>query len=221
MPGETLTRQGVNIPGIMRQTGRIEAAPNRERQLSPGPNPQIGSGDWRAAMQSTETWKAVPGYECRYEVSNQGCVRRHPSSSGRGAVPGRVLKQNTNGHGAQHKWVTLYRGCIGTKFYVHRLVAAAFLVPATGPVVRHLDDNPANNCSSNLAWGTQRDNVQDMIRAGRARNGRREINECPSGHKYDAANTYISKKGSRSCRACQRARMYTKYHQINQRRKAA
>lgn len=30
--------------------------------------------------------------------------------------------------------------------------------------------------------------------------------ECPRGHPYDEANTYIRKNGSRNCRACQPAR---------------
>lgn len=30
--------------------------------------------------------------------------------------------------------------------------------------------------------------------------------ECPAGHRYDAANTYVSPKGSRICRACARER---------------
>lgn len=38
--------------------GRMEAAPNRVVEDSPGPNPQIGTSDWRAAMQSTENTPA-------------------------------------------------------------------------------------------------------------------------------------------------------------------
>lgn len=30
--------------------------------------------------------------------------------------------------------------------------------------------------------------------------------ECPQGHQYDAVNTYVTAKGSRSCRACARIR---------------
>jgi hypothetical protein len=45
---------------------------------------------------------------------------------------------------------------------VHRVVAQAFIRnPDNLPVVRHLDDNPANNCVDNLAWGTQKDNMRD------------------------------------------------------------
>jgi hypothetical protein len=56
---------------------------------------------------------------------------------------------------------------------VHRLVAECFLPPpGEGQnVVRHLDGNPANNTFGNLAWGTQAENMQDMIRHGRSLKG--------------------------------------------------
>lgn len=161
-------------------------------------------------MQSTEPeiWKPVLGYEGYYEVSDHGRVRR--IAGGRGAKPGRILRQNTNGPSG-HLWVTLYRECVGEKFYVHRLVAVAFLDGPAGPVVRHKDDDPANNTPENLAWGTQADNVHDMHRAGRARNGRDEITHCPRSHPYDDANTRVSKLGKRSCRACARERARENY----------
>lgn len=52
---------------------------------------------------------------------------------------------------------------------IHRLVAEAFLPnPYKYPIVRHLDDDPTNNCAYNLAWGTQKDNVNDCIASGNA-----------------------------------------------------
>ena len=35
---------------------------------------------------------------------------------------------------------------------------------------------------------------------------------CPRGHDYDAANTYLSPKGERNCRACHRERKRARYH---------
>lgn len=35
---------------------------------------------------------------------------------------------------------------------------------------------------------------------------RRERTHCPQGHPYDAENTYVTSRGSRSCRTCQRER---------------
>lgn len=48
---------------------------------------------------------------------------------------------------------------------ISRLVAKTFIPnPNNLPIVRHIDDNPDNNHVSNLAWGTQKDNMQDAIR---------------------------------------------------------
>ncbi|KKK71990.1 hypothetical protein LCGC14_2908400, partial [marine sediment metagenome] len=33
-----------------------------------------------------------------------------------------------------------------------------------GMVARHLDGNPANNCVSNIVWGTQAENYQDAVK---------------------------------------------------------
>jgi hypothetical protein len=70
------------------------------------------------------------------------------------------------------------RGCNGCYVYislpkengrqkkvdVHRIVAAAFLDnPYDLPIVLHKDDDPSNNHLSNLMWGTQFMNIQDMI----------------------------------------------------------
>lgn len=53
-------------------------------------------------------------------------------------------------------------------FYIHRLMAEAFLDnPRRLPVVRHLNDIPDDNDLSNLAWGTQRDNAMDALANGR------------------------------------------------------
>lgn len=62
----------------------------------------------------------------------------------------------------------------------HRIVAMAFLPPRPSDHhgVRHLDGNPANNRASNLAWGTQAENIADKSRHGTLatgdRNGRRK-----------------------------------------------
>lgn len=59
--------------------------------------------------------------------------------------------------------------------YMHRLVAEAFISnPNNYPLVRHLDDDPSNNCVENLAWGTQLDNMRDCIESGRFRYFSRE-----------------------------------------------
>jgi hypothetical protein len=101
-----------------------------------------------------ETWKAVPGYEGQYEVSDQGRVR-----SGE-----KILAQATMRSG--HLTVHLCR----QTHYVHRLVLFAFVgVPQSNVArieTRHLDGNPTNNSLSNLTWGTVAENRADRRRLG-------------------------------------------------------
>lgn len=67
-----------------------------------------------------------------------------------------------------HIDVSLMRNGVRHRALMHRLVAEAFIPNPKGyPLVRHLDDDPSNNCVENLAWGTQQDNMQDAIKHGR------------------------------------------------------
>lgn len=54
---------------------------------------------------------------------------------------------------------------------VHRLVATTFLpnLEEDYNIVCHKDNNPLNNRVSNLYWGTQSMNMQQMVRDGRQR----------------------------------------------------
>jgi hypothetical protein len=51
---------------------------------------------------------------------------------------------------------------------VHKIVAATWLGPPPpgATLIRHLDDNPMNWRPDNLAYGTQKDNSDDMRRNG-------------------------------------------------------
>ena len=54
-------------------------------------------------------------------------------------------------------------------FYLHRIVAEAFLGPPPfpGAQIRHLDGNSLNNHYSNLAWGTAQENMNDSKLQGK------------------------------------------------------
>lgn len=63
---------------------------------------------------------------------------------------------------------------------VHRMVCEAFHGPCPqGMECRHLDGDPSNNRSENLAWGTRLENQRDRLRHGSCnsgeRNGRAQI----------------------------------------------
>lgn len=53
--------------------------------------------------------------------------------------------------------------------YIHRLMADAFIPnPNHYPIVRHLNDDRDDISLDNLAWGTQKDNVNDCFMNGHA-----------------------------------------------------
>lgn len=58
---------------------------------------------------------------------------------------------------------------------VHRLIADAFLQPRPGLEfeVRHKDGTRTNNCRTNLAWGTRKENAADRTAHGRTAAGER------------------------------------------------
>lgn len=110
---------------------------------------------------SIEIWKDIEGYEGMYQVSNLGRVRaldRVKPNSGGQITKGHVLPQSDNGHGYQ--FVSLWKFNKGRRFYVHRLVASAFIPnPNNFPIINHKDENKSNNRYENLEWCTQKYNI--------------------------------------------------------------
>ena len=100
-------------------------------------------------MKGKEIWKPIEGYEGVYEISNMGRVRN---------ANGRIRNSQNNGNG--YRIIKLYRNGKGIKFFIHRLVAKAFIPnPQNKPWVNHLDECPANNKASNLEWCTEKENA--------------------------------------------------------------
>lgn len=118
-----------------------------------------------------EIWKDIPGYEGRYQVSNMGRVKSLPRVTHQkfpsGSVyayrrTGKILKPRPKACG--HTQVQL--GSDGN-FLIHRLVMLAFVGPCPeGKEVCHNDNNPSNNCLSNLRYDTRHSNRVDLIFEG-------------------------------------------------------
>lgn len=106
-----------------------------------------------------EVWKPIPGYEGYYSVSDQGRVYTHHRD--KIMAPAAAAQKG-------YPMVRLCREGRQKKFYVHALVALAFIGPRPkGLQVMHLDDVPANNCAGNLRYGTQRENLAMSDKVGR------------------------------------------------------
>lgn len=102
-----------------------------------------------------EQWKDIEGYEGLYQVSNYGNVMN--------LTTGRILKHRSNGNG--YIRIELWKDKNGKKYYMHRLVASAFLERPEGCTeVNHKDLDPSNNHADNLEWVTSSENTMHAIR---------------------------------------------------------
>ena len=106
-----------------------------------------------------EEWEYIDGFP-DYMISNKARVWSIKTQRFLTVKP-------MDDHG--HLGVCLYKD--GNRYYkyIHRLVAEAFIPnPNDLPIVRHLYDDPSQNEYKDLSWGTQKDNIHDCIKNGRA-----------------------------------------------------
>ncbi|MBG7616492.1 HNH endonuclease [Brevundimonas sp. BAL450] len=107
-----------------------------------------------------ETWRPIPSLP-EYLASSHGRLMRIPWH---GAMPKGGVKtyggQPTLGAWSEQdcRYVLQFRG---QTYKVARLVCEAFHGPQPDdkPVCMHLDENSRNNRPENLAWGTQKENL--------------------------------------------------------------
>lgn len=126
-----------------------------------------------------EVWKALPGWEKFYEVSNLGRVRSldrvvNYGRHGKTFYRGRILKGIVNSKG--YKVVGLSRRRQIKIRYVHQLVLETFLGPRPRDFdTCHTDGNKTNNKLDNLRYDTVKNNVADSIRHGSFHRGAQSV----------------------------------------------
>lgn len=108
-----------------------------------------------------EIWKDIEGYEGRYQISNYGRVKSFVRTE-------RLLNPRNRGNG--YPSVHLSKDGEAKEYFVHRLVAEAFLPnPNNYPIVNHIDSNKANSNVNNLEWTTEKGNMQHASKQGNMR----------------------------------------------------
>lgn len=108
-----------------------------------------------------EEWRALPGTEGLYSVSNRGRVRSEPLARRRsGRQRGRILSPS-----ADSKGYLCFRVCVpgqpSRQWKVHRAVALAFLgEPESGQQVNHRNGRKTDNRVENLEYVSCRENIR-------------------------------------------------------------
>lgn len=109
-----------------------------------------------------ETWRAVPGFEGKYEVSDAGMVKSLP----RRGMDEHLLTPGRSSNG--YLTVTLYGQGANRSYMVQELVTLAFIGPRPPDTyIRHLDGNRTNNALTNLTYGTASENYRDVYDYGK------------------------------------------------------
>ena len=148
-----------------------------------------------------EEWREIPDLPEAFrgfEASTHGRIRD---------LDGRIVPQWSGGTG-KNAYLKVWLGSRPNRIRrrVHLLIAAAFLGPAIGRQVRHRDGDKKHNEPSNLRYGSNQDNVDDMMQHGT--HWQVQKSSCPASHQLEGANLIPSqlRRGWRQCLACDRAR---------------
>lgn len=123
-------------------------------------------------------FKYIPNYENLYKIDTEGLII--------GIKRGKALKPWLR---KGYSRVKLFKNGKFKNFDIHRLVALTFIPnPREKPHVMHLDDNPENNCVSNLKWCTHLENMRDMYSKGRrSRPKTRKVVNLQTGEIFNSA----------------------------------
>jgi hypothetical protein len=120
-----------------------------------------------------EEWKEVPGFP-GYQVSNQGRLRSFLDSHRMGRAPadGRILAGGFDKDGYRRALLCADGGKTRKSLRIAPLVALLFIGERPpGAVLRHLNSSRTDDRAENLAYGTQKENMQDKKLTGNWQGG--------------------------------------------------
>ena len=149
-----------------------------------------------------EHWNAIPGYEGRYEVSDQGRFRSWVNNAGNRRTIPKILKITPIRCGNPRNQIRYTIGLSDNnkcrkRHYAGRLVLLAICGPCPdGKECCHWDDDQINNKLSNLRWGTRLENAQDKERNGKQISGESHHNAKLSWSQVDEIKSRL-KNGER------------------------
>ena len=97
---------------------------------------------------TNERWKDIDGYDGAYQVSDLGRVRSKKY--------GRLKIMRPGNNGNEYLRVNLSNGGKIRRFYIHRLVAQAFIpnTDSSKTLINHINEIKSDNKVSNLEWCT-------------------------------------------------------------------
>ena len=156
-----------------------------------------------------EIWVDIKNYEGKYRISNLGRVKsleRQVSHDGITWIQPERIMCHWCGTTSLYDCVRLYKGGVGKKFSVHRLVAQHFL-PDWNPglEVNHIDGNRDNNRADNLEMCTHQRNMEHAIAGGLKRDyGEKSVNaKLTNGQAEEIRVRYSSGQASQNSLAKQ------------------
>ena len=161
----------------------------------------------------------IVGYEGRYALSKKGNIYSYlkKGTKVKRIVPVLIKQKIGTTHcGKHYKSVKLRKNNNTKDYYVHRLVAIAFLPNNENkPQVHHKDNNPENNNLLNLSWCT---NSENQLHRFHGQPKGRKHNLPPyvykSGIYYRAVIRRQSKKYDKSFKTIQECKDFLKEHLI-------
>lgn len=112
--------------------------------------------------KADEIWKDIKGYEKLYQISNKGRIKSLERKTFKADKYGqslllhkeKILTNNIMKSG--YSMITLYKSGKPKSYFIHRLVAQAFIPnPNNYKEINHIDKDRKNNNVNNLEWCTR------------------------------------------------------------------